>query len=114
MRPLCIVEVEVTRQRRPCFTNTVVGPQIDLFIFHRPPKALDKNVVPPGTAAIHAHRNPVLQQQPRKGPTCKLATLIGIEKPRPPGGAEAPRQRPEAKAAVYCDQQPPRQDPPSE
>src|SRR3954454_8490043 len=114
MRPLCIVEVEVTRQRRPCFTNTVVGPQIDLFIFHRPPKALDKNVVPPGTAAIHAHRNRVLQQQPREGHTCELRPLIGIENLRPPIAGERLLHRLEAEVDVYCDRQPPRQDPPAE
>src|ERR1700728_3344428 len=78
MRVLCIVESEVTRQRRPCFANTVVGPQIDLFMFHRPPKTLDKNVVPPGAAAIHAHGNRVLQPQPGESRACELRTLIGI------------------------------------
>src|SRR3984885_15871099 len=75
MRPLCIVEGEVTRQRRPCFTNAVVGPQIDLFMFHRPPKALDKNVVPPGAAAIHAHGDRDLQQQPGERRTGELLEL---------------------------------------
>src|SRR5208282_4597573 len=54
MRPLCIVEGEVARQRRPCITNTAVGPQIDLFVFHRPPKPFDEHIVSPGAAAVHA------------------------------------------------------------
>src|SRR3954464_5714365 len=89
MRALCIVEGKVTRQRRPCFTNTVIGPQINLFIFHRPPKALDKNVVAPGATAIHAHGDRVLQQQPSEGRTCELGTLIGVENFRPPYLASA-------------------------
>src|SRR5580693_8755751 len=95
MRPLCIVEGEVTRQRRPCFTNTVVGPQIHLFVLHRPPKALDKNVVPPGTAAIHAHGDRVLQQQPGEGRARELRTLIGIENFRAAisGGASSTASR---------------------
>src|ERR1700710_1985361 len=90
MRPLCIVEGEVTRQRRSCFTNTVVGPQIDLFMFHRPPKALDKNVVPPGAAAIHAHGDRDLPQQPGERRTGELASLIVIKFLARPLRATAP------------------------
>jgi hypothetical protein len=74
MRPFCIAERKVTRQRRPCFTNTVIGAQIDFFIFYRPPQALDENVVTPGTAAIHADRDAVLNQQPGEGGTGELRT----------------------------------------
>src|SRR5664279_5735967 len=114
MRPLRIVEGEVTGQRRPCFTNTVIGPQIDLFIFHRTPKALDKNVVPPGTAAIHAHGNLVVQQQPGEGRACELRTLIGIENLRPPISGERLLHRLEAEVDVHRDRQPPRKHPPAE
>ena len=48
-------------------------------MFHRPPKALDKNVIPPGTTAIHAHSDRVLQQQPGERRACELRTLIGIQ-----------------------------------
>ena len=35
------------------FANAVIGAQIHLFVFHRPPQTLDKYVVPPSAAAIH-------------------------------------------------------------
>src|SRR3984885_1133546 len=114
MRSLCIVESEVTRQRRPCFTNIVVGPQIDLFILHRPPKALDKNVVPPGTAAIHAHGDRVLQQQPGERRAGELRTLIGIENLGPPMSGKSLLHSFEAKIDVHCDREPPRRGPPAE
>src|ERR1700733_7594267 len=42
MRPLCIVEGEVTRQRRPCFTNIVVRPQIGELRGTSQPRALSE------------------------------------------------------------------------
>ena len=71
-----MVEGKVTRQRRPRLPNTVAGPQIGLFVLHRPPKAVNINVIPQGTTAIQAHGNRVLQQQPGEGRACELHALI--------------------------------------
>src|SRR5271154_4697211 len=99
---------------QPCFTNTVVGSQIDLFMFHRPSKALDKNVVAPGAAAIHAHGDRVLQQQPGERRTGELASLIGIENFGPSVTGESLLHCFEAEIDVHRDRQPPRKDPPAE
>ena len=39
-----------------------MGPQIHLLVFHLAAQPLDKHVVPPGAAAIHADRDLLVQQ----------------------------------------------------
>src|SRR4029077_7843245 len=63
MRPFGVIEVQIPPERSTCLADTVIGVQIDLLIFDRPPQPLDKDVVAPRTAAIHADRDRVLQQQ---------------------------------------------------
>ena len=79
IRPAAIVELQIPAKRRACLGDTVIGPQIDLLLFHRAPEPLDKDVVPPGAPPSHADRNPLFLQQLREGHTGESATLIGVE-----------------------------------
>ncbi len=58
--------------------DTVIGVQIDLLIFDRPPQPLDKDVVAPRAAAIHADRDRVLQQQAGECGAGELAALDAL------------------------------------
>lgn len=52
-----IVESQVFTDSSACFRQIIIGPQIDFLIFNRPPQALDKDVVTPGTPAGYADRD---------------------------------------------------------
>ena len=79
MRADPIVEIQILAKRRTRIANAVIGAQIHLLVFHRPPQTLDEYVVPPSAAAIHVDGDAVLVQQPREGRTRELAALIRIE-----------------------------------
>lgn len=78
MRPLAIVEVQIPTERSACLANSVVGMQIDLLILERSPQPLDKDIVAPRAAAIHADRDRVLQQQAGECSACELAALDAL------------------------------------
>ena len=59
--------------------HAVVGVQIDLLLLHRPPKALDEDVVPPGAFAVHADRDAMAGEHAGEGRARELAALIGVE-----------------------------------
>src|SRR5664279_1930614 len=85
MRPLRIVECEVTRQRRPCFTNTVVGPQIGEWRGASQPRALPE---PDVNLSIHPApiiQPPVPRPSGRTGSDCAAEASATI--PRPPSYA---------------------------
>src|SRR5208283_5248370 len=75
MRPLAIVEVQIPAERSTCVANSVVGMQIDLLVLDRSPQPLDKDIVAPRAAAIHADRDRVLQQQASECGAGELAAL---------------------------------------
>lgn len=55
MRPLLVVEPKIIGQIHSGFTGRPVLMQINLFVLHRPPHALDENVVvdpAPGDAPL--------------------------------------------------------------
>jgi transposase len=56
--------------------------QIDPLVLHRPPQALDEDVVVATTAPIHADLDPMIQQHPRERLTGELRPPIGIEDAR--------------------------------
>jgi len=55
VRPRSIVPIEMYRDPRLRFKDTVVGVQVDLFVFHRPPQPFDENTVAQSALTIHAH-----------------------------------------------------------
>ena len=60
-------------------TDVVVGLQIDLFIFHTAPQALNKHVVQPTPLPIHADLNLLSLQHAGELLAGELAPLIGVE-----------------------------------
>src|SRR5215468_4164162 len=53
--------------------------QIDPFVLHGPPQALDKDVVVAAPASVHADLDPVIPQHLGKLVAGELRALIGIE-----------------------------------
>ena len=53
--------------------------QVDPFVLHGPPQALDEDVVVAAPAAVHADRDPVIPQHLGKLVAGELRPLIGIE-----------------------------------
>ncbi len=72
--------------------HAVVGVQIDLLVLHRPPKALDEDVVPPGAFAVHADRDAMAGEHAGEGRARELAALIGVEDLAGPGGTLTPTE----------------------
>src|ERR1019366_4918968 len=83
MRTLAVVEVQIPAERGASLADIVVGPQIDLLVFDRAPKPLDKHIVAPGAAAIHANGDRILQQKPGESGAGELTALVGVENLRP-------------------------------
>src|SRR5437879_1499169 len=53
--------------------------QVDPFVLHGPPQALDKDVVVTAPASIHADLDPVIPQHRGERVAGELGTLIGIK-----------------------------------
>ena len=71
-----------------------VSEQIDLLVFHAPPKPLDEDVVHPSPAAVHADFYTEIQQATGPFGGGELAALIGVEDFRDPArGAQGVFQR---------------------
>src|SRR5664279_5687385 len=79
MRTPAIVEVQIPSERGTRLANAIVGAQVDLLVFDRAPQPLDKHIVAPGAATIHADGDPVLQQKPGEGGAGELTALVGVE-----------------------------------
>src|SRR5689334_22236373 len=79
VRPPSIIEVQIPANRRPGLSNGVVGPDVDLLVFHRSPKPLDEYIVPPSALTVHADCDLVVQQKTRERLAGELAALIRIE-----------------------------------
>ena len=54
MGAAAVVEGQISADPGAGLRDTRVNPQVDLLVFDSPPEALDKDVVAPGTLAIHA------------------------------------------------------------
>ena len=57
MRTTAVVEGQIQANPGPGLGHAGIGPQVDLLVFDGPPKALDKDIVPPSALAIHADFN---------------------------------------------------------
>lgn len=49
-----IIEIQVSPDGFAGIADRVVGFEVDLLVFHRPPEALDEDVVAPRALAVHA------------------------------------------------------------
>src|SRR5215218_7193395 len=76
-----IVEIQVPAERSTGIADTVVSPQVDLLVFDRPPQPLNKDIVAPRAAAIHADRDGIVRQQAGERGAGELTALIGVEDP---------------------------------
>src|SRR5205807_7249677 len=79
MRPPQIIPVEELG-KAALLCDAVGGwAQIDPFVLHGPPQALDKDVVVTAPASIHADLDPVIPQHRGERVAGELRALIGIE-----------------------------------
>ena len=89
VRAAAVVERDVTRVRRACFTYRVVDPEIHLLVLGRLPEALDEHVVQPVALAFHAdgdvaaleHAVVVFWKRSRRGGEAMLSTGISNANP---------------------------------
>ena len=65
MRPLAVVKVQISANRRARLADAVIGAQINLLVFDRFPEPLDEDVVAPRALAVHADRDLVVDQHAR-------------------------------------------------
>jgi hypothetical protein len=79
MRPPQIIPVEELGKAALLFDAVGRGTQVDPFVLHGPPQALDEDVVVATPASIHADRDPVIPQHPGELLAGELRALIGIE-----------------------------------
>ena len=79
MRPLAVVEVQIPADRSARFAGAVIGPEVDLLVFDRAPPPLDKHVVQPSAAAVHADRDGLRQEETGEVGAGELAALVGVE-----------------------------------
>ena len=75
MRPPAVVEHQIPADRNAGLRHAVVGSQIHLLVFDGSPEPLNKDIVPPGSFAVHADGDLVLQQDLREVVTGELAGL---------------------------------------
>src|SRR3954447_24194084 len=79
MRPPQIIPVEELGKAALLFDAVGRWTQVDPFVLHGPPQALDKDVVVAPPASIHADLDPVIPQHRGELVAGELGTLIGIE-----------------------------------
>src|SRR6516162_3429697 len=79
MRTPQIIPVEELAKTALLFDAVGDRAQVDPFVLHGPPQALDKDVVVTAPASVHADRDPVIPQQFGELVAGELRALIGIE-----------------------------------
>src|SRR3989338_1424464 len=79
-----VVKIEVFSQSGLSLRDGLVAFEINVLVFDRTPQALNEDIVQRPTAAIHADRNSLLDENPCKLHAGKLATLVGIKNFRSP------------------------------
>src|SRR5437763_11596390 len=79
MRPPQIIPVEELGKAALLFDAVGRWTQVDPFVLHGPPQALDKDVVVAAPASIHADLAPVISQDSGGFVAGELRPLISIE-----------------------------------
>jgi hypothetical protein len=104
-----IVELDVPAERRARLAHRVVGTQIHLLVFDRPPQPLDEHVVAPSSLAVHADRDLPATERAGECSTSELAALVGVEDLRLAEPRQRFFERFDAERRLHRDRQPPRQ-----
>lgn len=91
MLPSAVVESQISAQAFAGRRYAVIGAQIDLFVFDRPPEPFDhcpavvcianderEDIVPPRALAVHADLDVGILQRFDEVDGCKLAALIRV------------------------------------
>lgn len=73
-----IVKVQITTDPRAGLGHGLVGVEVDLFVFDRPPKPFDEDIVPPRALAVHRDRNLSFLQHRREVDGCELRSLDAL------------------------------------
>ena len=79
MKPLTIVEIEISSQAFDGVGDGFVIVQVDLFVFDATPKPLDKDIVQGSTSPIHADGDFMLFENSSEGATRELRSLISVK-----------------------------------
>src|SRR5437667_106592 len=79
MRTSPIIPVEEFGEAALLFDTVGRRTQIDPFVLHGPPQALDEDVIVAAPAPVHADLDPVIPQQRRELVAGELRALVGIE-----------------------------------
>src|ERR1700751_5555827 len=97
MRTAKIIPVEELGKAALLFAAVGGWAQIDPFVLHGPPQALDKDIVVAAPASVHADLDPMIPQHLGELITGEFRPLIGIEDAglADPGGGLAHRQDPD-------------------
>src|SRR5271155_5357206 len=95
MRTPQIIPVEELGKAALLFDAVGRWAQVDPFVLHGPPQALDEDVVVAAPASIHSDLDPVIPQHLGKIIAGELPTLIGIEDAGFAEPSEALAQRPD-------------------
>ena len=54
MKPFCVVELKVFFETWRSFRDALIAVQVDIFILHRPPQALYKDIVKGAASTVYA------------------------------------------------------------
>src|SRR5712672_2923119 len=100
MRTPQIIPVEELAKAALLFDAVGRWAQVDPFVLHGPPQALDEDVVVAAPASVHADLDPMIPQHLGKLIAGELRALIGIEDARLAEPGEGLAQRLDAEPAV--------------
>ena len=107
MRTPQIIPVEELAKATLLFDAAGGRTQVDPFVLHRPPQALDEDVVVAAPASVHADLDPMTSQHLGKLIAGELRALIGIENAGLGEPGERLAQRLDTKLGRECIRQPP-------
>ena len=79
MGPFVVVELEVIRQARDQIRDSSILFEVDIFVFHRPPQPLHKDVVEDASTPIHGDLDLGTFQLASKTASRKLDALVSVE-----------------------------------
>lgn len=110
MGPPGIVEVQVSPDGFAGLADRAIGFEVDLLVLHRPPEALDEDVVAPGALAVHADADVPVGQHLDELPAGELGALVGVDDIRRAVAAQRLLQGLDAETGIHADRHPMGQD----
>lgn len=79
MKPLAVIESEVTLQSLLEFLHGLIILEIDILILEAPPEPLYEDIVERSIAPVHADSDTVFFKDADEGFRCKLTALVSVE-----------------------------------